>query len=227
MQDVDPQYSTRSAALSLLQPWLARCAVSISPKLRLVQNPSSLGFDYSIHANAAIDLDEILSVIPKSIVISKRTSSLSSNPLFSAFCEKVSKDDRYVRASETLILSVVVLHELLLGKASKWHIFLESCPGRDETDLPAFWQDSEVGLWLRNTDVQSLIKYQASDEASGTIASSLPLELKINVLLGVYVALLESVFQHLCHSTFCVLLLNFIFTSHISARILPYFLASI
>lgn len=73
-------------------------------------------------------------VVPKSIVLSHRTSGLTEHvPLLSDFSA----------ADVTLHLAACLLYELLLGEESRFYPWLQILP-RQTVALPTFWGEKEL-----------------------------------------------------------------------------------
>ncbi|GAA6024991.1 hypothetical protein JCM10207_002105 [Rhodosporidiobolus poonsookiae] len=131
--------------LPSLRQWLTTHSVHLDPRLDLVQlSPSSA----TVRATAPIPPDCTVARIPKPLVLSHRTSSLPSFLPSSALAALST-------APDALRLALHVLHELLLGPASRWAVYLDSCPPPGAIPLAVLWKvEGEARRWLRGTQAE-------------------------------------------------------------------------
>jgi hypothetical protein len=89
-----------------------------------------------------------VATLPKRIVLSHRTSSLSSSlPPRQA--------QALARLPPVLRLTLHAAHELLLGRASYWATYLACCPGTQSVPVAALWEEnSEARLWVAGTELE-------------------------------------------------------------------------
>ncbi|GAA5909335.1 hypothetical protein JCM6882_000955 [Rhodosporidiobolus microsporus] len=142
-----------------LRAWLTAHDVHLDPRLDLVQRPAD-GGGCSVWANADVPDGVTVARIPKRLVLSHRSSSLSallspSNPLTRALHA----------APPPLRLAVHVLHELRLGAASKWATYFAFCPPIAADDGPlavpigVLWDDdSDTKAWTRGTQLEKELR---------------------------------------------------------------------
>jgi hypothetical protein len=150
--------------VAALLSWLADNGAYVSDKLQ-VRTDDETGI--GVWTKQEIQDEEILFRTPKSLLLSKRTSQIADNPEWQKECQRLGALPDFAGHNlETLVLAAVVTYELLLGKQSRWSIFLESCPTWQEISLPSFWSDSTAKDWLQGTDVEGLLQWQGCDEVS-------------------------------------------------------------
>lgn len=159
--------ATAHGSLYVLLEWLANEDVTLSPKLQITpagsdDDPTDAAGGLGVVASESLDcLDEVLAAIPKTALLSKRTSPLAEHDRFHPFCDAVHGSGH--PQPDVLILATVLACELPAASESRWHGYLQSLPGAGTLDLPAFWPDSTARRWLRGTDVEALLQTQGSD----------------------------------------------------------------
>lgn len=131
-----------------------------------IHDSEHLDLPLAIAAVSNVDQGEIISVIPKAAVLSRRTCSLAQRHpgAFEAFCESVYQDRVTARNGDVLVLATGLLYELHLGPSSPWWGYLESLPGSASVGLPVFWKDPEALDWLRGSDVAGWQRYYRCDK---------------------------------------------------------------
>ncbi|GAA95514.1 uncharacterized protein L969DRAFT_15435 [Mixia osmundae IAM 14324] len=120
-----------------LLAWLRTAGVKVDDRLALRSDETGL----TVFASHAIALHDILVTIPKSCVLSRRTSSLSSTPV------KLEQSSESHQAAVTLALHL--LHEQCMAEQSRFHGYLQSMP-KDAVPLATF----EPNEWSQGTDVE-------------------------------------------------------------------------
>ncbi|GEM12249.1 SET domain containing protein [Rhodotorula toruloides] len=124
-----------------LRAWLGENAAFCDDRLALERD--SLGHA-RVAALASIPATTTVGRIPKSLVLSHRTSSLSLDDSTRSTLDSLPPARRLV---------VHVAHELLLGAQSRWHVYLASCPAK-EVPVALLWDDGEASTWLQGTQVE-------------------------------------------------------------------------
>ncbi|GAB4814451.1 hypothetical protein N2152v2_001497 [Parachlorella kessleri] len=126
--------------LAQLEAWLQGMGISWNVDLiQLVDNSRGCsGLALGVQAVADVPEGAHLCTIPKAACISMRTSSIAD-----------------ILETESLGgglgLILALLHEMSLGKESKWHGYLESLPAREY--VPVFWCKEELEL-LEGTEAE-------------------------------------------------------------------------
>lgn len=170
--------SATSSRLETLKSWLDANNVRLSSKLAIRAVPSNaesaatndIGHEhsYGIFARENIQQDEILAVIPRSAILSKRTCAMADDPVFVEFCDRV----YYTTPLQAgvRILATVLMLEILSGSASRWYGYIESMPqSYEKVGLPVFWEDQKALHWLQNTDVQAYMEGQRCTKVSDKV----------------------------------------------------------
>ncbi|GAA5909027.1 protein-lysine N-methyltransferase [Sporobolomyces salmoneus] len=125
-----------------LREWLLQNEVYLDPRLEIEQAPT-----LRVIALDSIPPDHTVARIPKTLILSRRNSSLSSR--FSLVAQH-----QLDSLSPPLQLSVHVFYELSLGAASKWAGYFEHCP-RDIIDIGLLWEkEGEASRWIVGTELE-------------------------------------------------------------------------
>lgn len=119
--------------------------------VRLVRDSSSAATrGTTIFAAAPIPSGSTVARIPKSSVLSSRTSSLSQSRT-----DHDAAKSMLQRTEPNLLLAIHVLHEFLLGEGSKWCAYLRSLPLLEEIPLANLWPDEGDAMrWIAGTQLQ-------------------------------------------------------------------------
>ncbi|KAN0035262.1 hypothetical protein ACTA71_004524 [Dictyostelium dimigraforme] len=88
-----------------------------------------------------LKVDDIVAKIPKSIILSIHTSSISN------ILEKY-------KIENNIGTSIALIHEASLGEQSKWHGYISSLPRK--VDIPILW-DSESRILLKGTVIEDVL----------------------------------------------------------------------
>ncbi|EIW69440.1 hypothetical protein TREMEDRAFT_62307 [Tremella mesenterica DSM 1558] len=138
-------------SIEILQAWLDDHGAVINSHVEITES-----FDgWGIRATETIDEGDLVCMIPKTAVLSHRTSSL---PLLAPPPTSV---DGIEAHWPILQLSLAILHELRLDVDSPFFGYLQSLP-RELILLPVFWsvkriagEDGRLGLlWLKGTEAE-------------------------------------------------------------------------
>lgn len=122
----------------------ATLASSPSPPSRSQQQVRSASPSPPARRAADGSLYSAVGRIPKSLVLSHRTSSLLLDDSAHSTLDSL---------PPALRLAVHVAHELRLGPHSRWHVYLASCP-TEEVPVALLWDDGEASTWLEGTQVE-------------------------------------------------------------------------
>jgi len=144
-----------------LREWLLQNHVYLDQRLSINSNPSlHLVANSSIHSketggSTILDLactastDTLFSLvasIPKSLVLSHRTSALSRLIPDSPSPLK--------HLASTIQLSIHVLYELQLGDRSRWRGYFDHCP-KETVDIGLLWEEEgNARNWVRGTQLE-------------------------------------------------------------------------
>ncbi|GAA6026318.1 hypothetical protein JCM11491_003428 [Sporobolomyces phaffii] len=174
-----------------LREWLTHHGVEVDPRLALVQS------DNSVHviARAPIPPRETVARIPRSIVLSRKTSALAR--ALTTLDPPVDVDRApFESLAPPVVLAIHVLYELAQGSASTWAPYLESCP-RDPVDIALVWHPTGTARrWIVGTQLERHLDHVRVDP---------------NVLARVFTCVVEPVFalvspplaaSRVSHSTF-------------------------
>ncbi|BGO88554.1 hypothetical protein NBRC10512_004653 [Rhodotorula toruloides] len=124
-----------------LRAWLTRNAAFCDDRLALERDSHGHA---RVVALASIPITTTVGRIPKSLVLSHRTSSLLLDDSAHSTLDSL---------PPALRLAVHVAHELRLGPHSRWHVYLASCP-TEEVPVALLWDDGEASTWLEGTQVE-------------------------------------------------------------------------
>ncbi|WVQ70004.1 uncharacterized protein L199_008228 [Kwoniella botswanensis] len=140
----------------ILKSWLDRQGIIRDDSLKIVDMEDGDG--WRLISGREMDIGELICSIPKTSILSHRTSSLPPLPPLpsSGSCH-----DSSMNSITLLHLSLCLLHEFRLGQSSPFYGYLQSLP-RDIIGLPIFWDVSEVcredgkeaKKWLRGTGAE-------------------------------------------------------------------------
>lgn len=132
--------------------WCKSRRISIDPRLDLRYTGDAVSWSVSIHASSAIDSDSVVATIPKSAVLSRKTSALST----------VLQGKWLSDSPETvgLELALCLLYERCLGTASQFEPFLSILPRlpvplpflRDTCSPP----DASPWRWISGTEAERI-----------------------------------------------------------------------
>ncbi|GAA5923407.1 protein-lysine N-methyltransferase [Sporobolomyces koalae] len=131
-----------------LADWLTAHSVYLDRRIELVQGPAGL----HVVALAEIAPFETIGTIPKSLVLSHRTSSLAR--------EQVSLEllDTH---SPALRLAVHVLYELCQRAESRWYGYLDHSP-QETVSIALLWRETAPAReWIRGTDLERQLERTA------------------------------------------------------------------
>ncbi|GAA5845702.1 hypothetical protein JCM11251_003932 [Rhodosporidiobolus azoricus] len=154
-----------------LRAWLTTNSVHLDPRLDLVQ---ASGGACSVWANTDVEEGVTVARIPKHLVLSHRSSSLS--PLLSSPSlpsASLSLVAALHSSPPPLRLAVHVLHELILGPYSRWATYLAACPpfrgGQgDETlavPIAVLWDEGgEARTWVSGTQLERELRRVKIDQ---------------------------------------------------------------
>ncbi|GAA6044258.1 hypothetical protein JCM8097_002098 [Rhodosporidiobolus ruineniae] len=133
--------------LDSLRTWLTQNRTAIDHRLELTQLPDGSA---AVYARGDIPLDCTVARIPKHLVLSHRSSSLSpSEPHANALAH----------APLALRLAVHVLHEVLRGSDSFWAPYLAASPPEEEVPIAVLWEEgSEAAQWARGTQLEKEVR---------------------------------------------------------------------
>ncbi|ETS63318.1 hypothetical protein PaG_01595 [Moesziomyces aphidis] len=144
--------SKTPAPLSRFLAWCKAQGITIDPRLDLRYRGDAVSWSISVHAGAAIDLDEVVATIPKTAVLSRKTSALSH----------VLKGKWLSDSHETvgLELALCLLYERLLGAKSRFAPFIDILPRlpvplpflRDTTRFRDYGAPPDPWRFIRNTE---------------------------------------------------------------------------
>jgi hypothetical protein len=166
MPDHEACLSSRSPSTPAppLLDWLEQNGVWISPKIRIgrVSSEDADEANMGVFASDSIEDGEILCTIPKRILLSRETSSLSRNPAFAELCDLLRFTHIHPQP-DTIILSIVLLWEMLSDSRSSWSAYITSLP---DVQLPSFWHEAAASQWLTGTDVPRWQRVVGSNEVS-------------------------------------------------------------
>ncbi|GAA5845597.1 hypothetical protein JCM5353_005707 [Sporobolomyces roseus] len=124
-----------------LREWLIQNNVYLDQRLSIKTVPS-----LRVVANLAIEPNSTVARIPKSLVLSHRTSSLSRLlPAFPSFLHHL---------APTVQLSIYVLYELQLGDRSRWKGYFDHCP-KETVDIGLLWEEEgNARNWVKGTELE-------------------------------------------------------------------------
>ncbi len=144
--------SKTPAPLSRFLAWCKAQGITIDPRLDLRYQGDAVSWSISVHAGAAIDRDEVVATIPKTAVLSRKTSALSH----------VLKGKWLSDSHETvgLELALCLLYERLLGAKSRFAPFIDILPRlpvplpflHDTTQLRPYGAPPDPWRFIRNTE---------------------------------------------------------------------------
>lgn len=159
----------------LLFEWSRNVGISVHPSLRIIDSPyggwgvistSPIGLNelctcsqLASHIETLAEINDIVCQVPKSALLSTRSSSLP--PIL-----PVTKD---LTSHSILHLALALLHEMRLEGKSKWYGYLQGLP-RETIKLPLFWgieglcgDDGKKGLeWLTGSEVEKDLRRRAA-----------------------------------------------------------------
>ncbi|KAK6903011.1 hypothetical protein I204_07850 [Kwoniella mangroviensis CBS 8886] len=140
----------------ILKEWLDRQSIIRDDSLKIVDMDDGDG--WRLLSGREMDIGELICSIPKTSILSHRTSSLPPLPPLpsSSSCNEGSMNSITI-----LHLSLRLLHEYRLGEGSPFYGYLQSLP-RDIIGLPIFWDlpeicgedGKEAKKWLRGTEAE-------------------------------------------------------------------------
>ncbi|WVQ98792.1 hypothetical protein IAU59_005923 [Kwoniella sp. CBS 9459] len=148
---------------TLLQ-WLDRQGIKRDERLEIASMEDGSG--WRVVAKDEMDLGELICAIPKSSILSHKTSSLPPLP-------ELNIDSRSLNSYTILHLSLCLLHEFRLGAESPFYGYLQSLP-REIIGLPLLWDIQEIGgvdgklgkEWLKGTEVERELERRAEQGLS-------------------------------------------------------------
>ncbi|KDQ13749.1 hypothetical protein BOTBODRAFT_145937 [Botryobasidium botryosum FD-172 SS1] len=188
---------TSASQIDALLRWCAQTGLWIDPRLELRSVASddielasepdqSLSSSLAVFAREVIDTRTVVARIPKSAVLSIRTSALS---------EFLTTDD-YSHPDVNIPLSLALLGEIALGESSQWWGYIQSLP-RDVVPIALLWlsdggeDGAEARKWVQGTQVAALLEGQYSDTLSSLrdyfdvcVRPLIQNELKVDVTLA-------------------------------------------
>jgi hypothetical protein len=172
------------ARLEVLLNWLSEKNVELSSRLAIQIAPSEGIFapqdeaeedndGFGIYAIQDIPADDILAIIPKQVLLSRRTCSLAQSLAFLQFCEET--DVATPHQAGVRILAVALTFEILLGQRSRWYGYIGSMPrSAEEVGLPSFWEERSAIEWLTGTNV---LDYKEDQKCKNVSRVHLPCQL--------------------------------------------------
>ncbi|BGP28433.1 hypothetical protein JCM10296v2_000165 [Rhodotorula toruloides] len=128
-----------------LRAWLTQNAALCDNRLALERDSHGHA---RVVALADIPTTTTVGRIPKSLVLSHRTSSLLLEDSARSTLDSL---------PPALRLAVHVAHELRLGPHSRWHVYFASCP-TEEVPVALLWDHSEASSWLAGTQVEREVR---------------------------------------------------------------------
>ncbi|KAI3484679.1 hypothetical protein L1887_52105 [Cichorium endivia] len=144
--------SKTPAPLSRFLAWCKAQGITIDPRLDLRYQGDAVSWSISVHAGAGIDRDEVVATIPKTAVLSRKTSALSH----------VLKGKWLSDSHETvgLELALCLLYERLLGAKSRFAPFIDILPRlpvplpflRDTARFRDYGAPPDPWRFIRNTE---------------------------------------------------------------------------
>lgn len=145
----EPSSSSQPDTLRRFFSWCDKQGIAIDHRLGLrytSYNPNS--WSISIHASTSIPADSVVVTIPKSAVLSRKTSALS--PFLHSESERWLSDNPETVGLE---LSLCLLYERLLHSKSRFYPFLSILP-RLPLPLPFF--QPNINPWLNGTETHRI-----------------------------------------------------------------------
>lgn len=118
----------KDAKLSNLMQWLRSSNISWHQGIEIKRD--SVG-GFGVFATKELPAGVAICHIPKSAILSPKTSSLRS----------IIEEEGVMGG---LAVTLCLMHEISLGKQSKWYNYIESMPQRE--DLPMFWEEKDLFL---------------------------------------------------------------------------------
>ncbi|ORY27175.1 hypothetical protein BCR39DRAFT_538739 [Naematelia encephala] len=154
----------------LLAQWLDAHGVIRNDGLDVIDMEDGSG--WTIRANRDIEMGEALCQIPKSAVLSSRSSSLPPLPVLNLQLDLSGKKPE-TNNHTILFLALALLHEFRLGAESKWYGYLQSLP-REPVLLPVLWEEeSSAGQggriasgWLKGTEAEKELRRKDAEGLS-------------------------------------------------------------
>ncbi|PWZ03007.1 SET domain-containing protein [Testicularia cyperi] len=137
------------AQLQHFLDWTAAQGVTIDSRLDLRVDGDSIAWNISVHAGTDLPGDEVVVTIPKTAVISRKTSALAP--------QLRGKWLSYSPETVGLELALCLLYERCLGAKSKFEPFISVLP-RLPVQLPMLREDTEDGnwRWIRGTETDRI-----------------------------------------------------------------------
>ncbi|OCF36650.1 hypothetical protein I316_01903 [Kwoniella heveanensis BCC8398] len=151
----------------VLTVWLDQRHIKRDERLEIASMEDGSG--WRMVAKDDMDLGELICAIPKTSLLSHKTSSLP--PLPDLPPEVL--DSRSLNCYTILHLSLCLLHEFRLGTDSPFYGYLQALP-REVIGLPLFWNMEEIGgqdgklgrRWLKGTEVERELERRSQQSLS-------------------------------------------------------------
>ncbi|KAG8679555.1 hypothetical protein FRC09_018898, partial [Ceratobasidium sp. 395] len=141
-----------SLRCGILLEWCNNHNITL-PNIELVDhdldNSSVDTFGISVVARSDLTYSDIVAKIPKSTVLSRRTSQLLTK----------TPPDINTTGDDTMELALILAYEMAIGERSTWHGYLQSLP-REQVPVAALWEGNEdedsqfALLWLQGTETE-------------------------------------------------------------------------
>ncbi|WVW83011.1 hypothetical protein I302_105027 [Kwoniella bestiolae CBS 10118] len=147
----------------ILEKWLDHQGVVRGGGLRIVDMEDGTG--WKLVSETEMDLGELICAIPKTSILSHRTSSLPPLPTLPSPTDPTNANEESMNSHTILHLSLCLLHEFRLGAQSPFYGYIQSLP-RDIIGLPIFWDIPEIcgedgrkaWRWLKGTEGERELK---------------------------------------------------------------------
>ncbi|WWC61066.1 uncharacterized protein I303_103644 [Kwoniella dejecticola CBS 10117] len=150
---------------AILQEWLDRQGIIRDAHLEIAEMDD--GQSWRLVTRRDMYLGELVCAIPKTSILSHRTSALRPLP------SDNSSGPSNLNGHTILHLSLCLLHEFRLGEESPFYGYLQSLP-RETIPLPVFWNVPEIGgedgksarRWLEGTEAERELRIRDRDGLS-------------------------------------------------------------
>ncbi|WWC89971.1 uncharacterized protein L201_004900 [Kwoniella dendrophila CBS 6074] len=156
----------------ILQRWLDEQGIIRDEGLDIVDMEDGSG--WRLDAGTNMKLGDLICSIPKTSILSHRTSSLPPLPFPVPSAAEttihLSDEEKSIGVNPILHLTLCLLHEFGLNKKSKFYGYLQSLP-RVIIGLPIFWNIFEIGgidgekgyKWLKGTECERELKLRENE----------------------------------------------------------------
>ncbi|WVF72216.1 hypothetical protein IAT40_007028 [Kwoniella sp. CBS 6097] len=155
----------------ILDQWLDQHCIKRDERLEITSMEDGSG--WRVVAKDDMDLGELICAVPKSALLSHKTTSLPPLPDLSTLSSELKLDSQSLNSYTILHLSLCLLHEFRLGTESPFYGYLQSLP-REIIGLPLLWDVEDIRgedgrlarEWLQGTEVEKELERRAEQGLS-------------------------------------------------------------